>query len=94
MATIRKSNEKYGKNQTNVIMVFERDLVRKLIIPRDHNEKSDTLLSESRFNEIKNNSQVSLYYFRSSVMSTIYISVISLNGCLIIYHTQTNTIYS
>lgn len=72
MAAIRKSNEKYGKNQTNVMMVFERDLVRKLIIPRDYNEKSDTLLSESRFKEIKNNSQVSLFSDLLSCLQFIF----------------------
>lgn len=63
----RRQEKEPMKNHSKSIMVVERDIVRKLIIPRDKNRKLTTLLSESQFNRIKKNSRVSNIYYKVSI---------------------------
>lgn len=69
-ADIGVKGKKVEENHLKTIMVVERDIVRKLIIPRDKNRKSTTILSESQFDRIKKNSRVSnIFYYISSSFS-------------------------
>ncbi len=66
MTTSRRNNERKveepNENHLNTIMVVERDIVRKLIVPRHNaNRKMAALLSESQFSQIKENSRVSIF---------------------------------
>lgn len=67
MTTVPNERVEKAKNHLKTVMVVERDIVRKLIIPRDKNRKLTTLLSESQFNRIKKNSRVSNIYYKIAV---------------------------
>lgn len=44
----------------NRITLIERDIIRSLIVPKDTNRKFTTLVTQSQFEQIKENSQVSM----------------------------------